>query len=164
MVLELLRKASLKRGFVFRKCDYENVTRNGVHRSSHSFVRPKNPAALMGHVYGPWRMPGIRTRHAYTQLEAAEWEKIVRELTIVDSGTGKPFKVPVVGALNVEFFSVPRCATPIELLNATGMKRLIHMLVTHTESLSDLLRLCSSLVCTHTFYVHAHGHTLSIVP
>jgi hypothetical protein len=136
----------MKRGCVFKKLDYVLITRNGTHRRSIKLVRPGNPAEHMGHVYGPWRMPRPRTRHSYTHMHADEWFRLVSQLQLLDASTGQVWTVPHQGSLIVDFQCVPRCATPIEALNGTGLKRLIRMLVNHRECTSDLLRVCSSLV------------------
>jgi hypothetical protein len=79
-------------------------------------------------------------------MHADEWFRLVSKLALIDSGTGKVWKVPNQGTLIVDYLCVPRCATPIELVNATGMKRLIALLRSHRECMSDLLRVCSGLV------------------
>ena len=157
--IELLRKATLKRGCQFAKLEHTIIDRNGTKKYNVKLARSSNPAELMGHVYGPWRLPDPRPRHSYTGLTAGEWQKILTSLALVDTGTGKPWKVPQIGTLNVDFKYYPRCATPVELLNATGLQRLIDMLLEHRESLNDLLRVCSQLVRKSDERTYAHMHT-----
>lgn len=108
-------------------------------------MRPKNPAEDMGRSYGPWRDNVRRDRHPYTSMEASKWMEICDRLRLV-TDSGGVYTVPKEGRLIIRYKYYPRCATPIECLNATGMKRLIQLLSQHRKNILEILRVCQYLV------------------
>jgi hypothetical protein len=70
---------------------------------------------------------------------------------LVHANSRHQWFVPYHGRLEIEYVYSPRCASPIECLNATGLARLIKMLASHRASLPDLLRICSSCLVLETY-------------
>lgn len=151
IVLQLLHMATIKRGCVFKNIEYRSTASISGKRKipgrkyGVTLIRPSNPAPLMGEPYGPWRKQEPRSRHPYTMLEADEWMKIQESLQLLDASTGKPWFVPSVGSLTFEFIYTPRVATPIECLNATGLRRIITILKSHPKEFAKILRMCRHL-------------------
>jgi len=78
----------------------------------------------MGLPYGPWRDHRPRPRHPYTLLPASEWMKVIEKLRLVSDEGGKvcPYDLPTEGMMEMKYQYHPRVATPVQCLNATGMK------------------------------------------
>jgi Ran GTPase-activating protein (RanGAP) involved in mRNA processing and transport len=142
---ELLYLASIRRGCLI--VAMKEITKDH-HVRSIRLKRSGNPAKDMGMAYGPWMgdPQHPRLRHPYTQLQASQWMERIRSLRLIDESTGQVYELPSDGILELSYRYVPRSATPIECLNATGIKRLIHLIVSHKKTLAAILRLCALLV------------------
>lgn len=142
---ELLFMASVRRGCKFVSITYRK-SRDQLKPTSIKLIRPKNPTEDMGLCYNIWQHSYKRPRHPYTNLAASKWMKIVSKLILVNVETGREFIIPREGLMNIKYKYFPRCATPIECLNATGLKRLINLIITHRKNINDILKICSNLV------------------
>lgn len=145
---DLLLKSSLKRGYVLEELALL-PEKKGKKPSTRGIPvklkRRANPAGVMGHVYGVWTANYKRGRHPYTNIGGQEWMELVDSIMLVEEASGKPFIIPDKGKYRLKFRYCPRCPTPIEVLNSTGMQRLINLLDGHRKELSEILRLCQSL-------------------
>ena len=79
---------------------------------------------------------------------------VVDKLALVEGGGSvndkQPWRLPDAGELVVDFTQAPRCATPVELLNKTGLARLGRLLQQHKLYLAELLALCQHVVVLET--------------
>lgn len=146
IMLELLQLASMKRGCSITDLVHSDFSENGKRvapskKFSITLSRKCNPAEIMGHSYGPWRSSKRRQRHPYTNMEADEWMRQLEKLSL-HSQFGIPWIVPKSGTLSFQFKYVPRCSTPIDCLNATGLRRLLALLNTHPKEFHKVLRVC----------------------
>ena len=149
--LDLLFIAATKRGCRFVNLEYtDDVSRV---KTIIKLVRPGNPAHTMGDAYSPWKKGISRGRHPYTNLEAKEWHDIINKLMLIDSSTGKPYKVPHHGLLKFEFLYCPRLPTPIECINKTGMTRLIEFLHSHKKDISHMQVFAASAFKFETYQI-----------
>lgn len=147
-MLELFHLASIKRGCSIKNIEYQPTGSNKSSRKKViiKLIRPNNPAQYLGQPYGPWTKSTARERHPYTLLTGDEWMKIERNLFLLDASTGKIWEIPNSGIISFDFFYFPRCATPIECLNLTGLTRLKQLLITHPKEFMNILKLCQHLV------------------
>jgi Leucine-rich repeat (LRR) protein len=164
-MLELFRLASVKRGCTIRNIEYQASGGQGKSsrkKLSIKLVRSQNPAPFLGQPYGTWTNSTTRERHPYTLLEGDEWMSIERELYLHDASTGKVWEIPTTGVISFDFFYAPRCATPVECLNLTGLRRLKQLLITHPKEFMSLLKLCQNLVL-ETYQVQDILEALEVV-
>ena len=147
MLIELYRLASVRRGYMFKDIWYKGASQKGVAKKvSVKLTRNENPARWRGPPYGPWKISAPRERHPYTLMEAEEWMKIEYELFLLDESTRKRWDVPSKGTLSFDFVYVPRCACPIDCLNATGLTRLISILTSHPKECLHILKACRHVI------------------
>eukprot|EP01041_Mallomonas_annulata_P003922 gene3922-7823_t len=165
VAMEFIRMASMRRGCRLRNVKHQ-LPRQGQGRFPKVpvvLVRPANPAPVMGHSYGAWISDKSRPRHPYTEMNAVEWEASCVKLLLHDQKTGKPWELPLNGMLYFEFQYLPRCACPIEVLNATGQNRLIQMLKSHPSEIAKILRISQSLKM-ETYQLEEILREMSLVP
>jgi hypothetical protein len=145
IVLELYLLASTTRGLTFKSIDYRGPGKNSkkVHVK---LVRPENPCYHMGAPYSPFRGSECSGRHPYTLMEAAEWMAIVDKLYLIDESTGNKWDVPFEGAVVMDCVYSPQLATPIECLNATGLRRLVELIQDHPKQYLQILGQCQNVV------------------
>ena len=106
----------------------------------------------MGPSYGPWTQGIARLPHEYTSYTAEQWMELVKKLSLVEHTPGgnpndkKPWTVPEKDLLMVDFVQTPRCVTPVELMNKTGLVRLGQLIKQHRIYLAELIALCQHVV------------------
>ena len=148
---QLLFIAATKRGCRFLNLEYTDALARV--KTIIKLVRPGNPASMMGDTYSPWKKGISRGRHPYINLEANEWYDIIEKLMLIDSATGKPYKVPIHGSLKVDFQYSPRLPTPIQCINKTGLNRLIEFLQVHKKYLSHMQVFAASAFMFETYQI-----------
>ena len=158
ILFELIRLASLRRGCGFRNVELHYFPGNASGGRGHTpgnkvlkrvqmnIGRRVNPCSLLGEAYVPWNRPNRRPRHPYTQMEALDWMEKVEKLKPVDKSTGFPFRPPDHGVLSFDFIALCRPRCPIESLNASGQRRLVQLINSHSKERSSILRISRSLL------------------
>lgn len=149
MLIEFYRLASVRRGYSFKNIEYRPLGKGGKSGKSKVSIRlswADNPAYWRGQPYGPWKDSTPRKRHHFTTMGADEWMKIEYELFLRDESTGQKWDVPADGTLSFDFQYVPRCACPIDCLNATGLKRFIKLLTSHPKECLKILKTTRNVI------------------
>ena len=153
LAMELVEQAATRRGCSLKRIIHTAAPVRSSDKpkpSTLSLVAPPRHLELRGCALCPWRHSAPHTRNPYSQLNANEWANLLSNLRLLDSKTGLPWVLPSSGTLLLDVAYEPRVARAIELLNATGLRRLLLLVVTSASSdaglrLSDLWTMSSDL-------------------